>query len=80
MFNSGGAIKEVKYGCEGSITVAMKVRGCGLFGAYSSSNPKRIEVDSREVEFGYDEASGLVTLDLSVPLEELYHWNITVEL
>lgn len=80
MFNSGGAIKELQYESEGSATVSMKVRGCGLFGAYSSIQPKRITVDSKEVEFGYEEGPGLVTLDLRVPEEELYLWNITVDL
>lgn len=80
MFNSGGAIKELKYESEGSATVGMKVRGCGLFGAYSSSRPQRIVVDAEEVEFGYDEQCGLVTLSLKVPKEELYLWNISIEL
>ncbi|KAJ0103521.1 hypothetical protein Patl1_03723 [Pistacia atlantica] len=56
MFNSGGAIKELKYESEGSATVGMKVHGCGLFGAYSSSRPQRIVIDAEEVQFGYDEA------------------------
>ncbi|KAK4851844.1 hypothetical protein QYF36_018858 [Acer negundo] len=65
MFNSGGAIKELRYDeAEGTATADMKVRGCGLFGAYSSARPKRIQVDSEEVQFGYNEVSGLVTLIL----------------
>ncbi|KAK0602397.1 hypothetical protein LWI29_032907 [Acer saccharum] len=53
MFNSGGAIKELRYDeAEGTATADMKVRGCGLFGAYSSARPKRIQVDSEEVQFG----------------------------
>ncbi|KAL5737246.1 hypothetical protein ACOSP7_030007 [Xanthoceras sorbifolium] len=81
MFNSGGAIKELNYESEGTTTmVMMKVHGCGLFGAYSSTHPKRIQVDSEEVQFGYNEESGLVTLDLRVPEAELYLWNITIEL
>ncbi|KAJ6980533.1 hypothetical protein D5086_022697 [Populus alba] len=80
MFNSGGAIKELQYDSSTTATVSMKARGCGLFGAYSSAQPKRISVDSKEVEFGFEEGTGLVTIDLSVPEEELYLWNITVEL
>ncbi|ESR65963.1 hypothetical protein CICLE_v10007545mg [Citrus x clementina] len=80
MFNSGGAIKELRYESEGTATVDMKVRGCGEFGAYSSARPRRIAVDSEEVQFGYEEESGLVTLTLRVPKEELYLWNISFEL
>ncbi|EEF31766.1 Stachyose synthase precursor, putative [Ricinus communis] len=79
MFNSGGAIKELSYDSDTSVAVHMKVRGCGLFGAYSSSQPKRIIVDSEEVKFVYEEGSGLISVDLRVPEEELYLWNITVE-
>ncbi|KAK1583461.1 hypothetical protein Q3G72_024017 [Acer saccharum] len=81
MFNSGGANKELRYDeAEGTATADMKVRGCGLFGAYSSACPKRIQVDSEEVQFGYNEESGLVTLDLIVLEAELYLWNVTIEL
>jgi raffinose synthase len=81
MFNSGGAIKEMS--CEKSeegTTVVLKACGCGLFGAYSSARPKRITVDSEEMEFGYEEGYGLVTVSLRVAEEELYLWNITIEL
>ncbi|POO02880.1 Glycosyl hydrolase [Trema orientale] len=80
MFNSGGAIKEVDYESKGSAIVDMRVRGCGLFGTYSSTRPKRVAVDSEEMMFDYDELSGLVTIDLRVSKEELYLWNITIEL
>ncbi|KAK1581871.1 hypothetical protein Q3G72_009819 [Acer saccharum] len=77
----GGAIKELRYDqAEGTATADVKVHGCGLFGAYSSARPKRIQVDSEEVQFGYNEESGLVTLDLRVPEAELYLWNVTIEL
>ena len=77
MFNSGGAVKE--FNC-GITTVFMKVRGCGLFGAYSSARPKVITVDSEQVDFGYEEASGLVTVDLRVADIELYQWSIFVDI
>ncbi|XP_007020358.2 PREDICTED: probable galactinol--sucrose galactosyltransferase 1 [Theobroma cacao] len=80
MFNSGGAIKELRYQSGISVNIDMKVRGCGLFGAYSSTQPKRITVDSEEVGFEYEDGSGLVTLSLRVPEEELYLWSITIEL
>lgn len=80
MFNSGGAIKEMNYDFKTSTSVVVKVRGCGLFGAYSSARPKRITVDLQEIEFRYEEGSGLVTISLKVPVQELYLWNITIEL
>lgn len=80
MFNSGGAVKELDHESKRSAVVDMKVRGCGLFGAYSSSRPKKIVVDSKETEFSYEEASGLVTLALREPEQELYQWSISVEL
>lgn len=80
MFNSGGAIKELLYEADRNATVDMKVRGCGIFGSYSSTLPKRITVDGEEIEFAYDESKCLVTLVLRVPQEELYLWNITIEL
>ncbi|KAL6562475.1 flavodoxin-like fold protein [Orobanche gracilis] len=80
MFNSGGAIKEVNYDMEMPGTVCMKVRGCGPFGAYSSARPKRVEVGAMEVKFEYNEATGFVKLVLQVPEEEMYLWNIVVEL
>ncbi|OWM81110.1 probable galactinol--sucrose galactosyltransferase 1 [Punica granatum] len=79
MFNSGGAIKEVKYETL-SGSVELKVRGCGLFGAYASVRPRRVLVDSKEVKFGYEEGSGLVTFNLPVPAQELYRWNIVMDL
>ncbi|KAI3935930.1 hypothetical protein MKW92_035369 [Papaver armeniacum] len=80
MFNSGGAIKDLKHESEKSGIVNMKVRGCGVFGAYSSARPKKIIVDLKETEFTYEEVSGFVTLTLETPKGELYLWNLTVEL
>lgn len=80
MFNAGGAVKEFSLGSNGSKNVTMKVRGCGQFGAYSSSRPKLVTVDSEEVEFKYEEDSGLVIIDLRVPEKELYQWSISIDL
>ncbi|KAL5972343.1 flavodoxin-like fold protein [Asimina triloba] len=80
MFNSGGAVKELRHEAERSSMVKMKVRGCGVFGAYSSIRPKRITVDEEEAEFTFDERFGLVSLVLRVPNEELYVWTVRVEL
>ncbi|TYH34969.1 hypothetical protein ES332_D13G161500v1 [Gossypium tomentosum] len=76
MFNSGGAIKDFRYH---HANIDMKIRGCGVFGAYSSTRPKRITVETEEVSFEYEDASGLVTLSLRVPEEELYVWSIGIE-
>lgn len=76
MFNSGGAVKGLKYG---GAAVEVNARGCGTFGCYSSTRPRRVTVDSAEVEFIYDEGSGLLTMELEVPRKELYLWSINVE-
>lgn len=79
MFNSGGAIKALLYEVESSM-VSLKVRGCGAFGAYSSIQPQKICVDDEEIDFEYEETSGLVTLTLATPQKELYLWSIKIEL
>lgn len=79
MFNSGGAIKWLEYETL-SGSVSLKVRGCGVFAAYSSVRPQRVLVDSEHSEFGYEERSGLVTFTLQVPEVELYQWNIVIDL
>ncbi|KAL8469572.1 hypothetical protein ACS0TY_032425 [Phlomoides rotata] len=81
MFSSGGAIKQVNYETIKAGNIDVRVRGCGLFGAYSSGRPKRIITDNiKEQEFFYEENSGFLTINLPVPVEEiLYQWNITIE-
>ncbi|PIN16765.1 hypothetical protein CDL12_10581 [Handroanthus impetiginosus] len=78
MFNSGGAIKGVNYEFKKTGNVDLRVDGCGIFGAYSSVRPKRIVSDRKEEEFDYEENSGLVTVRL--PQQELYQWNLAIEL
>ncbi|XP_062196133.1 probable galactinol--sucrose galactosyltransferase 1 [Phragmites australis] len=78
MFNSGGAVREVRYG-EDDADVELKVRGSGTVGAYSSTRPKSIAVDSGAVEFSYDDSCGLVTFELGLPKQELYLWTVSVE-
>ncbi|XP_039058539.1 probable galactinol--sucrose galactosyltransferase 1 [Hibiscus syriacus] len=81
MFNSGGAIKGLKCESEDPVTtINLKVRGCGLFGAYSLTQPQRITVDSEDVVYEFKGESGLVTFALGVPKEEQYLWNILIEL
>ncbi|KAH7689095.1 Glycosyl hydrolases 36 protein [Dioscorea alata] len=71
MFNSGGAVKELEYETEKNGMIKIKVRGPGVFGAYSLIKPKRITVDAEEVEFIYNEES---------VYKELQKWSVSVEL
>ncbi|KAK1401241.1 hypothetical protein POM88_000846 [Heracleum sosnowskyi] len=78
MFNSGGAIKELKdqHESEKDECVRLKVHGCGMFGSYASIRPKRIRADANDVEFKYEERSGFITFTLTEPVEGSYHWDI----
>ncbi|KAI3443872.1 hypothetical protein Pfo_000537 [Paulownia fortunei] len=61
--------------------VSMEVKGCGRFGAYSSTKPRKCTVGSSVVDFEYDSASGLVTLSLrEMPLEHRKVHNLEIEL
>ncbi|CAN6449820.1 unnamed protein product [Victoria cruziana] len=46
--------------------VKMEVKGCGRFGAYSSSKPRKCLLNDTEVEFSYDSATGLLALQLQM--------------
>lgn len=50
--------------------VSIEVKGCGRFGAYSTTKPRKCFVGSCMVEFTYDLASGLICLVLDHMLEE----------
>ncbi|KAL6560903.1 putative galactinol--sucrose galactosyltransferase 6 [Orobanche hederae] len=66
---------------EAVAAVSMEVKGCGRFGAYSSVTPRKCTVGSDVVEFGYDLASGLVTLNLlEMPPEDRKFHNVGIEL
>ncbi|CAI9754697.1 unnamed protein product [Fraxinus pennsylvanica] len=98
MFNSGGAIEELKYeevkaGTQVSgvreehlstgavAVVSMDVKGCGRFGAYSSTKPRKCTVGSLPVEFEYDSACGLMTLNLhDLPPEDQKVHIVEIEL
>lgn len=60
-------------------TIALKVRGCGRFGAYSSQRPLKCAVGNTEAAFNYDSASGLVTFIIPVPEEEMYRWTLEIQ-
>lgn len=77
MFNSGGALREVRY--DGNAGVELRVRGSGTVGAYSSTKPKSVAVGSTVVDFSYDDACGLITFELGIPEQALYLWTVSVE-
>ncbi|KAJ8768234.1 hypothetical protein K2173_021174 [Erythroxylum novogranatense] len=68
---------EVK-GCEGAVggekvensnselvaNVSMDIKGCGKFGAYTSTEPRKCLVDSNVVDFTYGTVSGLVIVNV----------------
>lgn len=62
-----------------SATITLTVRGCGRFGAYSSQCPLKCTIDSVDMEFNYDTATGLVTLAIPVPDQEMYRWSVEIQ-
>ncbi|KAI3464230.1 hypothetical protein Pfo_020893 [Paulownia fortunei] len=60
MYNSGGAVEE----CIFKDTITTKVRGSGLFGAYSSIKPSSCKVDKKDEDFTYNSENGLLTINL----------------
>ena len=91
MFNTGGAVEESKVNlasemkpelCEEKATavIELRVRGCGRFGAYSSQPPVKCRVEKVDTEFTYEAATGLVTLTLPVPEQEMFRWHIEISI
>ncbi|XP_028774455.1 probable galactinol--sucrose galactosyltransferase 2 [Neltuma alba] len=60
-------------------TIALKVRGSGRFGAYSSQRPLKCAVGDAETHFDYDSTSGLVTFTIPIPSGEMYKWPIEIQ-
>ncbi|KAF8708535.1 hypothetical protein HU200_029901 [Digitaria exilis] len=77
MFNSGGAVERCEVD-EAAAVVKLRVRGCGRFGAYCSRRPARCTLDAAEVEFSYDDDTGLLVIDIPVPEKELYRWTLEI--
>lgn len=77
MFNSGGAVRELRFGGEDA-DVELRVRGSGTVGAYSSTKPTCVAVDSKAVGFSYDGTCGLISFELGIPDQEMYLWTVTV--
>ncbi|KAL9235597.1 hypothetical protein vseg_010343 [Gypsophila vaccaria] len=61
MYNSGGAVDALE-STEGIVKI--KARGCGRFGAYSSTKPRHCTIDTVEEEFTYSPEDGLLTIKL----------------
>ncbi|XP_078180752.1 putative galactinol--sucrose galactosyltransferase 2 isoform X2 [Carex rostrata] len=90
MFNSGGAVQQFDVITSSSITddanndpkatatLAIKLRGCGRFGAYSSQKPIKCTLDASEVMFDYDSNTGLMTVEIPVPEKEMYKWTLEI--
>ncbi|KAI3857732.1 hypothetical protein MKW92_041683 [Papaver armeniacum] len=71
MYNAGGAIEDLRYHAENELGIVdMAVKGCGLFGVYSSVKPRRCTIESVDVDFSYDSSCGLMTTSLSRMPEE----------
>jgi len=60
-------------------TIALKVRGSGKFGVYSSQRPLICMVDGTETKFDYDSENGLTTFSIPVPKEDMYKWLIKIQ-
>lgn len=65
MYNSGGAIEGLlcsqrPSGCK----IQIKSRGCGRFGAYSSSKPSYCTVNDEETKFKYNTEDRLLIIQL----------------
>ncbi|KAF8014876.1 hypothetical protein BT93_H0616 [Corymbia citriodora subsp. variegata] len=61
MFNCGGTIQDLEYPDFGA---NVKVKGKGVFLAYSSGAPKKCTVNGAEAAFGWSPKDGKLTVDL----------------
>ncbi|KAL0404919.1 UNVERIFIED_CONTAM: putative galactinol--sucrose galactosyltransferase 2 [Sesamum radiatum] len=59
-------------------TITLKVRGCGRFGFYSSQRPLKCIIGNTTT-FNFEAATGLVTLNIPVPKEEMYRWPVEIQ-
>ncbi|KAL8141982.1 hypothetical protein V2J09_015014 [Rumex salicifolius] len=66
MYNSGGSLQSLDFSDheKGEETVKIKARGCGRFGAYSSTRPRFCRVNAMEVEFTYRSIDGLLIIEV----------------
>ncbi|KAL2483121.1 putative galactinol--sucrose galactosyltransferase 2 [Forsythia ovata] len=61
-------------------TIALKVRGCGRLGVYCSQRPIKCMVGNTFTEINYEGTTGLVTMTIPVPQEEMYRWPIEIQI
>ncbi|KAK7244614.1 hypothetical protein RIF29_39438 [Crotalaria pallida] len=90
MFNTGGAVEQILIHRASELTndvssnrtttatIALRVRGSGRFGVYSSQHPLKCVVGGNETNFTYDSEIGLTTFSIPVPAEEMYRWPIEI--
>ncbi|KAJ0106087.1 hypothetical protein Patl1_18186 [Pistacia atlantica] len=65
MYNTGGAVEAMNYIRDHpECRIKIKGKGCGRFGAFSSTKPKCCIVDMKEEEFTYNAQDGLLTVKL----------------
>ncbi|XP_038708265.1 probable galactinol--sucrose galactosyltransferase 2 [Tripterygium wilfordii] len=65
MYNSGGAVEAMDSTVDESrCIITINGRGCGRFGAYSSTKPKSCMVGKKEESFTYSVKDGLLTIEL----------------
>lgn len=65
MYNSGGAVEALNCTKDlSSCKIKIKGRGCGRFGAYSSTKPKCCMVNMKKEEFTYNAEDGLLTVKI----------------
>ncbi|KAL1554843.1 putative galactinol--sucrose galactosyltransferase 6 [Salvia divinorum] len=79
--NNVGVERAENLSSEAVAVVSIEAKGCGRFGAYSSTKPRKCKVGSEVVDFEYYSASGLVTLNLlEMPREDEKVHKIEIEL
>lgn len=67
MYNSGGAVKSMEFFEDEDLRLNIKGRGSGLFGAYSTREPRTCTVNSKEVDFKFSSKDNFLTL--TIPLQ-----------
>ncbi|RDX86750.1 putative galactinol--sucrose galactosyltransferase 2, partial [Mucuna pruriens] len=83
MFNTGGAVEHVEIhrasNRAATATIALRVRGKGRFGVYSSQRPVKCAIGGTETNFSYDSQTGLTTFSIPFPPEDMYRWSIEIQ-
>lgn len=72
MYNSGGAVKAVHFAGD---SLVVEGRGCGLFGAHSSREPKSCGLNSEDKDFEFNNGNNLLTLMIPSGVDS---WEIEI--